>query len=240
MSKKIRNTVAKIPVVGKPLSGAMKAVSRGLGRARFEGSAAFWERQYEKGGTSGSGSYNRLAEFKAEVLNTFVQEHDIQRIIEFGCGDGNQLSLGRYPTYIGLDVTRSAIALCRRRFADDHNKSFFLYDTASFVDNASVFQADLTMSLDVLYHVVEQPIFEQYLQHLFAASTRYVIIYSTDFDEQGRAHVRHRRFTPWVESNIQGWRLETTIENRYPYVPGDPDTSPAEFHIYVKTSARDE
>ena len=123
-------------------------------------------------------------------------------MIEFGCGDGNQLSLAEYPGYIGLDVSRTAIGLCQRRFAGDPAKSFFLYDGACFTDRAGIFTADLALSLDVVYHLTEDSVFETYLRHLFAAGQRLVVIYSTNAEIGGTApHVRHRHFTPWVEAN---------------------------------------
>ena len=70
--------------------------------------------------------------------------------MEFGCGDGNQLSLADYPSYVGLDVSKTAVRLCQRRFADDLSKSFFLYDSACFTDRAGLFTADLAVSLDVI------------------------------------------------------------------------------------------
>ena len=76
----------------------------------FPGSAAYWESRYAKGGSSGVGSYGRFAEFKAEVLNRFVATHSVQSVIEFGCGDGNQLALASYPWYLGYDVSATAVA----------------------------------------------------------------------------------------------------------------------------------
>ncbi len=54
----------------------------------------------------------------------------MQAVIELGCGDGNQLPLAAYPQYIGLDVSKTAIELCKIRFACDPGKSFFLYDNS--------------------------------------------------------------------------------------------------------------
>ena len=56
-------------------------------------SASYWDSRYVSGGTSGAGSYGHLAEFKANVLNTFVANRNIKLVIEFGFGDGNQLIL---------------------------------------------------------------------------------------------------------------------------------------------------
>ncbi|MDR2439202.1 MAG: class I SAM-dependent methyltransferase [Planctomycetaceae bacterium] len=82
----------------------------------FPGSKRYWDNRYCQGGNSGAGSYGRLAEFKAEILNKFVTENNINSVIEFGCGDGNQLMLANYPYYIGVDVSPKAIEICRELF----------------------------------------------------------------------------------------------------------------------------
>lgn len=191
----------------RPLPG-VRQLSLLRQRVAFHGSALYWERNYARGGTSGEGSYDRLAEAKAAFLNNFVRARAVTSVIEFGCGDGNQLSLADYPGYIGLDVSRSAIGLRQCRFAADPTKSFFLYDGACFTDRVGLFAADLAISLDVIYHLTEDPVFETYMTHLFAAGEKYVIVYATDGERRGTApHVRHRRFTPWVEAHCPDWRL---------------------------------
>src|SRR2546430_9246523 len=133
-------------------------------RVLFRTSADFWERNYARGDTSGPGSYGAAAEGKAQFLNQFVAANNVTSVIEFGCGDGNQLSLARYPRYIGLDVSRQAIDLCERRFADDKTKSFFLYDGRYFHDHGRVLSADAALSLDVIYHLVEDDVFDTYIK----------------------------------------------------------------------------
>src|SRR6201986_1326981 len=124
----------------RPLPGVRRAsiLRQQIG---YGNSALFWERNYAKGYTSGVGSYGALADGKRKFLNQLVIERDVRSVIEFGCGDGNQLSLANYPSYIGLDVSRSALQLCQRRFADDPSKSFYLYEGACFRDNAELFTA---------------------------------------------------------------------------------------------------
>jgi len=70
----------------------------------FPGSREYWTLRYSIGGNSGAGSYGKFAEFKAEVLNAFVATHDTKSIIEFGCGDGNQLCFVNFPNYLGFDI----------------------------------------------------------------------------------------------------------------------------------------
>jgi hypothetical protein len=201
----------------------------------FAGSQDYWEQRYAEGGNSGAGSYNRLAEFKAEIINGFVKENSINTVIEFGCGDGNQLRYMNYPSYIGLDVSKTIIKSCKDKFKEDKTKSFFIYDSLHCVDNHGIFTAELSLSLDVIYHLVENEIFEAYMYQLFKSASRFVIIYSSDFEDEQVYHEKNRNFTKWVEDHIAGWRLVNTIKNKYPLDPSNPrDTSKADFFIYAK------
>jgi SAM-dependent methyltransferase len=202
--------------------------------SRFPGSASYWRNRYRRGGHSGAGSYGRFAEFKAEVLNRFVAAHGVESVIEFGCGDGNQLRLARYPRYLGFDVSRRALASCRTIFRHDAGKRF------RAMRRYRGERADLTLSLDVLYHLVEDAVFERYMRTLFGAARRYVVIYSSNTDDNRGyegTHVRHRRFTDWVATELAEWRLRRHIPNRYPY-RGNPRTgSFADFFIYERAGA---
>jgi hypothetical protein len=219
-----KDAVRDVPGVGAFLAAGRSAVTR----RTFPGSATYWERRYAEGGSSGQGSLGALASYKAEVLNSFVAEHHIDSVVEFGCGDGNQLSLSSYPRYTGLDVSPSAIDLCSRRFRKDPTKSFLSYDPQRFVNHGAV-SADLALSLDVIYHLVEDAAFELHLQHLFHSARRFVVIYSTDFNRpQQSAHVRHRRFTPEVAATQTGWRLAEKLAN-----PLNAQGTEAEFHVYA-------
>ncbi len=202
-------------------------------QAPFEGSSAYWEARYAKGGNSGVGSYDKFATFKAEVINGFVTENRVASVIEFGCGDGNQLTLADYPRYIGFDVSPTAIEQCQRAFKNDQTKSF---KTLRDYDGET---ADLTLSLDVIYHLVEDPVFDQHLHKLFKSSNRFVIIYASNKDDNSdnpSPHVKHRHFTPWIEKNFPDWALERHLPNRYPYKGNYKEGSFADFYIYARKS----
>jgi hypothetical protein len=206
----------------------------------FSGSREYWESRYATGGTSGPGSCREWAEFKAQVVNSFVKEHHVSSVIEFGCGDGNQLSLARYPTYIGLDVSKTAIELCKARFKNDPAKTFFLYDPDHFGDVHGTFTAELALSLDVIYHLIEDRIFELYVKHLFSAAQRFVIVYSSDTDVNPlcRApHIKHRRFSEWINRNLPEWKLVRKMPNKYRVEGCNRKTPCADFFIYEKPSA---
>jgi SAM-dependent methyltransferase len=223
---------SRVPILGALLGRIRRRLRRRTRRkGPFPGSAAYWEKRYSAGGNSGVGSYALFAEFKAEVLNDFVATHAVRTVIELGCGDGNQLGLAKYESYLGFDVSDAAVARCRERFGSDASKSF---RPMSEYDGET---ADLTLSLDVIYHLVEDDVFERYLRTLFGASRRYVIIYSSDSDDNRGyegTHVRHRKFTRWIQENLTGWKLSRHLPNRYPY-RGDYRTgSFADFFLYER------
>lgn len=227
------------------MNDRLKRLARSIGPLRLvywrvkslaiKDTRSYWERRYRGGGTSGPGSYGRLATYKADFLNDFVIRECVRSVVELGCGDGHQLSLARYPSYIGLDVSRTVISACVARFRDDQTKSFFLYDADAFCDRQRLIHADLAMSLDVVYHLVEDHVFEAYMKTLFAAADRFVIVYSSNHDETLAAYIRHRRFTDWVERNASAWRLRERVPNPYPYDPARPnDTSFADFFVFQR------
>ncbi|WP_411031091.1 methyltransferase domain-containing protein [Spongiimicrobium sp. 3-5] len=198
----------------------------------FETSTQYWEERYEKGGHSGAGSYNRLAEFKAEVINPFVSTNKIDTVVEFGCGDGNQLQLFKFNSYTAYDVSDSIIQKCKDLFGDDPTKSFFhlsAYRPQTF---------DLSLSLDVIYHLVEDTVFEDYMERLFDSSYKYVIVYSSnDNNSESAVHVKHRKFTDWVAKNRLNFQLIDKIPNRYPFDAKNPKTTSfADFFIYEKNA----
>jgi hypothetical protein len=49
-----------------------------------------------------------------------------------------------------------------------------LYDPHYFVDHQGLFRAELGLSLEVIFHLVEDDVFDVYMRHLFASATRFV------------------------------------------------------------------
>lgn len=228
-----KSVLRKMPVLGPALLSAKRARDR----RRFPGSAAYWEERYQEGGTSGPGSAGINARFKADTLNRFVRAHGVRDVIEFGCGDGQQLELAKYPRYIGLDVAKTSVAMCRARFANDATKAFRLYPSTEIVPGRGAFVADLSLSLDVIYHLVEDAVFGQHMSDVFAASRRWVILYTSDSDRIRGAtepHCRHRPVARYVEQAFPDWGLSQRIPNANP-LAGDPERgSSSDFYVYQR------
>lgn len=200
-------------------------------KSNFEGVKEYWENNYLKGGTSGLGSYGKKAKSKAAILNHFVQKEQIKTVIEYGCGDGNQLELANYPEYIGLDISPAAINFCQQRFLRDSSKKFFIYNPRQHGCDHEELKADLVLSLDVIYHIIEEDLYHLYLRHLFRSATRFVIIFSADVNgDYDGGHVLFRKFSAWIEQYMTEWDLvqiispENQLDSFYP------------FYIYRKKS----
>jgi cyclopropane fatty-acyl-phospholipid synthase-like methyltransferase len=198
----------------------------------FESSKKYWQDRYMSNGTSGSGSYGNLALFKAEIINDFVNKNNVKTVIDFGCGDGNQLRLAKYDNYIGVDVSIKAVELCESKFKMDSTKKFYIYNEFRTIDC----QADLVLSLDVIFHLLEDDVFDSYMSNLFSRSKKYVIIYSSNYDQYVGKHVRCRKFTDWIDKRMK-YKFEQIgfIKNIYPFDENQPDdTSMSDFFIYKK------
>ena len=220
----LKQSIARIPLIGDVARKIYYKVNP------FPGSQSYWDQRYKSGLTSGEGSYGKLARFKADILNEAVREHTIKSVIEYGCGDGNQLKLAQYPQYLGFDVSPAALCLCECQFIDDTTKKFHLMS-----DYAGE-TADLTLSLDVIYHLVEDEIYAPYMHRLFQSATRFVIIYSSnDLQNTDATHVRHRKFTDWIDANTTKWTLLNHIPNIFPHQKDNKKGSFADFYIYHRS-----
>lgn len=232
----LKRLLKQIPAIGPAFAYArgqsrVKKVAPAKPRRHFQGTTTYWEERYRSGGDSGTGSGGRLAEFKAEIINEFVARESIASVIEFGCGDGRQLSLARYPKYTGVDVSQTVIQRCKSLFSE--NPDFKFLTTEEYQGET----AELALSLDVIFHLIEDEVFNSYMSTLFDAALRYVIIYSSNFDAESAAnapHFRNREFTLWVAAHRPYWKLIRHIPNRYPFNGDGQETSVSDFFVFGK------
>ena len=189
--------------------------------------AHYWENVYSKGvdgGNSGRGSYGKLADFKAEIVNAFVYQNNIQTVVEFGCGDGNNLKYMHYPNYTGLDVSATIIKKCQQLFSNDSTKRFEVYHPLH--QSAEDLKSELVVCLDVLYHVVAEKDFVQTLDDIFKTAQKLVILYTSvkEFDYKTDIHVKHRHIYPYLEK-YTNFEIVQFIGQKY------PELSSADFII---------
>jgi SAM-dependent methyltransferase len=176
-----------------------------------------WDNHYRAGYNSGAGSYGKLAGFKAQTINEFIADHGIQTVLDIGCGDGNQLSLLNCPEYFGVDVSPTAVELCKKKFSSDPTKHFNLYMPNGENDLP---ECDLVLSLDVLYHIIPEEEFTQTLNDIFTHAEYMVILYTVLSDIGTKnSHIYTRNTMQYIEKYID-WEVTEIICQKYPKESG--------------------
>jgi hypothetical protein len=128
-----------------------------------------------------------------------------------------------------------------RKFLETNKQKAFMEFDNTKNNNIDAFKrAKMTISLDVLYHFVEQHVYESYLSTLFGMSKKYVVIYASDNEniKTYSAHVLIRSFTGYIKEHFKDFELVEIIKNRYhsedSAETGTSEWSWSDFFIYKK------
>jgi hypothetical protein len=131
----------------------------------------YWEGNYRKGGTSGPGSVGSLRQWKWE--NIVKYSGPITEVIDVGCGD---LSFweGKTPPsrYVGIDISQTIIDRNRERWPS----STFICSSAD--RTLELEQARIVFCLDVLFHIMDDGIYENILANLMRYSSEWIFVYT--------------------------------------------------------------
>ncbi|WP_273328085.1 methyltransferase domain-containing protein [Vallitalea guaymasensis] len=177
----------------------------------------YWDKRYLNKGTSGLGSYGDLADFKGEIINEFIKDNNINSVIEFGCGDGNQIKKIEYPKYIGLDVSKVSVEKCKEIFLGDSNKEFHLYKPGMIHDLDIKTKPDMAVCLDVLYHIIDEQDFAKTLDDIFRTDCSHIIFYTMlkKPEIQLSQHLKYRNIFDYL-SKYKGYTIKKIINQKYP------------------------
>ncbi len=200
--------------------------------------ATYWDNRYKGGGTSGRGNEGDLLGFKIGTLSNYVSMLEPKNIIDLGCGDGEVVKRAMFSCpYTGVDVSPAAVAKCRKEIGKKiRTYSFFMNDAIGRKFWYTPAGYDVALSLDVIYHLIDQARYDAYMRDLTSLSRSAIIIFSSNFESPvGPAWTRHRRFATWMENHAQRWKLADTIRNPFPE-RGDGRGSHSDFYLYRKAS----
>lgn len=141
---------------------------------------------------SGAGSRGALLDFKTNFVNNFIKDNEVSSVLDFGCGDmhfAKQLSVDEY---VGVDIVDRAIP------SDVASKNFKLV-VKRFDEVQEDREFDLCMAIDVLYHIVrgEEDYLESLLDNMILHSSKYLLIYAQDSDQNILGESEHVYNCPW-------------------------------------------
>lgn len=120
-----------------------------------------WGRDRFGEGTSGSGSLPETTEPYRFFVQQFIDQHQIQSVVDMGCGDWSfsQLMNWENINYMGFDVVKSVIEKNQAKFTQP-NIHFYHGDVLT----TDLPPADLLICKDVLHHLCNEDISSFILQ----------------------------------------------------------------------------
>jgi SAM-dependent methyltransferase len=122
---------------------------------------------------SGGGSYGRAADIYVDIVATFIRDHDIQSILDIGCGDFNVGAriAPQVSSYYAFDVSAKIIDINKHRFGAMSNVEF--RQANACVD--PLVKTDLVTVRQVLQHLTNAQI-EMILMNIERTQPRFVLI----------------------------------------------------------------
>jgi SAM-dependent methyltransferase len=108
-----------------------------------------WGRDGTGTGTSGTGSTLEITREYRAYVEDFIRKHDVQSVVDAGCGDWGFSSAMNWgdASYLGVDIASDVIATVRRK----HEKGKIRFQVGDITEDLPA--ADLLISKDVLQHL---------------------------------------------------------------------------------------
>lgn len=197
----------------------------------------YWDERYFNGGNSGEGSYGRFASLKADFVNDVIQQLSCESILDLGCGDGNNSTLFSRVSYTGVDISDNAIAICRSRFGSDFRR---FQSLEALKGSSDTF--DLTLSLEVAMHILEEELFLEHLFLLFSRAKKAVIMMTPIIPHlEGLKQLKHeksRHMLPYFSPFLGDFNLvKIVITHRQGYLQraaGEIDLCSSDLLLFTK------
>jgi len=131
----------------------------------------YWEDRYRKGGTSGEGSIGEYRKWKWEIIDKYAKS--INDVIDVGCGDLSFWEGRNFPNhYTGIDISQTIIERNRKA----RPNLTFLCSSAE--DYLNIGTARIVFCLDVLFHIMEDSVYEKVLSNLTRYSSDWIFIFT--------------------------------------------------------------
>jgi len=130
----------------------------------------YWDRRYLSGASSGGGSVGRTRDWKWGLIDEHV-EISGKSVLDVGCGDLSFWENRDCKRYTGLDFSDVVIEKNLLRRPD---WSFRCTDASEPADLST----QIVLCLDVLFHVLEDPVYEGILRNLSRWTEEKLFIYT--------------------------------------------------------------
>lgn len=208
---------------------------------RFNHSNQYWKNVYKWGGNSGRASRGDVAAAKADFVNAVCSKYGIDTVVEYGCGDGVTASLITAKRYIGFDISPHAIAYAQDRCRDSASHMFLNYDGLSkdevfeIVNRNKASENILSISMDVIFHLIEDETFFRYMDYLCTSPSKLVAVFCSDEDSAPRQPPTHYRDRAYSKLMIEKYGFELLDSKN---LEVDEHGNRRDFKLFGKTPAQ--
>lgn len=158
-----------LPWIDQAILRANETVMRGR-REAFD-NQIFWDHRYTNDPTLGSGIGSRgsVLEYKRSLLLPFAKLFGGGDVLDVGCGDLEVTRSLPFRSYVGVDVSSSAIEIAKAKRPD---WTFKMADLPAMADRSF----DAVICLDVLIHQQSRDEYKELLRHLLRIAKNAVIV----------------------------------------------------------------
>lgn len=132
----------------------------------------YWDKRYSNGGTSGDGSIGSLREFKWAKIEERVGKVD--DVIDVGCGDLSFWDGRDCKKYVGIDASEIII---QKNILKRPNWNFIMSKSDNLM-LSSLYQSDVVFCFDMLFHIMDDDVYEGTIDNLSRFSSRYIFVYT--------------------------------------------------------------
>jgi hypothetical protein len=168
----------------------------------------YWNNRYKNGGNSGEGSHGQYANWKSHILESFFAAKNISTLTDLGCGDfQNKDAFLKLAQYHGYDVSNWQIRKLKKKHG---RKRFKFHQIKTDRDYLRITKSEMSLSMDVILHLVDDEDYSQYMRALFNSSTNYVGILNTSTESNSTQMAWHNKFRDenlWINNNCRDWIL---------------------------------
>ncbi len=177
---------------------------------------AFWNKEFS------GGKWNFIDDTSSDCVYRHLEQHaQGGDILDLGCGPGNtanELSVNSYRTYIGVDISESALAKGQKRTNKNGRTTKNSFVCSDFLNYVPTHDFDVILFRESLYHVPYGQVLEllgKYSKHLKNSGVFIVRLFLGD-RETGEIKIR-------VKRKIDLIRREFEIVEEHQYdTPGSP------------------
>lgn len=132
----------------------------------------YWDVRHSNGRTSGNGSIGCLRDFKWEKIEEHVGK--VNDVIDVGCGDLSFWDGRDCDNYVGIDCSEVVI----QKNIVKRPKWNFITSRSDNTMVSMLCKADVVFCFDMLFHIMEDDVYENTIENLTRFSKKHVFIYT--------------------------------------------------------------